>query len=36
MTVVDKDTIVFTDPAGNRARFTTHPTYATPAIEGCD
>jgi hypothetical protein len=36
MTVVDKDTIVFTDAAGNRARFTANPTYPTPAIEGCD
>jgi hypothetical protein len=36
ITVVDNDTIVFTDPAGNRARFTTHPSYPTPSIAGCD
>lgn len=36
MTVIDQSTIVFTDPAGNRARFTTNPDYPTPAVVGCD
>lgn len=36
MTRVDKQTIVFTDPAGNRAVFVTHPTSAVPTLQGCD
>ena len=36
MTRIDQDKIVFTDEAGKRAVFTTHPTYAIPALQGCD
>src|SRR5258708_10753247 len=36
MTAVYKDTTVFTDAAGNRAVFTTHPKSAIPTIQGCD
>jgi hypothetical protein len=36
MTRIDAGTILFTDPAGNRARFTTHPAYAIPTILPCD
>jgi hypothetical protein len=33
---IDTETIVFTDPAGNRAVFTAHPRYTIPTIQGCD
>src|SRR5437868_14426689 len=36
MRVIDQNTIVFTDTSGNRAVFTKHPPYPTPAIQGCD
>jgi hypothetical protein len=36
MTRIDSDTIVFKDPAGNRAVFTTHPKSPIPTIQGCD
>jgi hypothetical protein len=36
MTVVDANTVVFTDPAGNRARFTTRPASGIPTIYPCD
>lgn len=35
LTVVDSETIVFTDPAGNRAVFKKHPPYPTPTIAMC-
>jgi hypothetical protein len=36
MTRIDKDAIAFTDAAGNRAVFTTHPKGAIPTLQGCD
>lgn len=36
LTIVDSNTVVFTDPAGNWARFTTHPASGIPTIYPCD
>ena len=36
LSVVDASTVEFTDPAGNRARFTTHPSGGIPTIYPCD
>ncbi len=36
MTLLDPDTAVFTDPAGNRAVFSTHPARGIPTIYPCD
>jgi len=35
VTVVDANTVVFTDPSGNRARFTAHPASGIPTIYPC-
>jgi hypothetical protein len=36
LTEVDANTVVFTDPAGNRATFRTHPASGIPTIYPCD
>ena len=36
LTVVDANTVVFSDSAGNRAAFTTHPASGIPTIYPCD
>lgn len=36
MTVIDRQTIVFTDAVGNRAGFTTTPGYTIPIVQPCD
>ena len=36
LTVVDANTVDFKDPAGNHARFSTHPASGTPTIYLCD
>jgi hypothetical protein len=35
MTLIDKSTAVFTDPAGHRAVFSTQPKDGIPTIEMC-